>query len=91
MDVDVVGGTHLKKIYRDQAVSIFLLPPNHEELQRRLFNRGTDSEEQKEIRIRNALKELTYKDQYDYQVVNDVLEKACSDIEEVLDAHARRL
>lgn len=83
-DVDVVGSMNLKKMYGANAISIFLLPPSMEELKRRLFSRGTDSEEQKQIRLKNALKEMTYKDKFDHQVVNDVLDRACSEVEKII-------
>lgn len=85
LDLDVVGGLKLKEMYNDQAISIFLLPPSIDELKKRLTGRRTDSAEAQEIRLNNALEELECKDKYDYQVVNDVLEKACREIEEILD------
>lgn len=84
LDIDVQGGMNLKKMYQDQAVSIFLLPPSVEELERRLMERKTDSLEERKLRLANAKKELVYKDQYDFQVVNDELEKACGEIEKIL-------
>jgi|SRR3989338_2997625 len=88
LDLDVVGGMNLKKMYQDRAVSVFLIPPDIEELKRRLFQRGTDSPEQQEIRLKNAMKEMTVKNQYDYQVVNDILDRACGEIEKILGIYA---
>lgn len=84
LDLDVVGGLSLKALYKEKAIAIFLLPPSIDELQRRLSLRGTDSKEVQEIRLRNALKELEYKDRYDYQVVNDKLDETCLKIEQIL-------
>ncbi len=84
LDLDVVGGTKLKQLYKEKAVSIFLLPPSNEELKNRLLNRATDSKQQQELRLKNALHEITYKDKYDYQVINDSLEQACKKIEEII-------
>lgn len=84
LDVDVVGGTNLKKMYKERAVSMFLLPPSEEELKRRLLQRATDSAEQQKLRLKNALQEMTFKDKYDYQVVNDDLDEACLEIEKIL-------
>ena len=84
LDIDVIGGMNLKELYKDDAISIFLLPPSKEELKRRLLGRNTDSKEQQQIRLRNALEEMNYKDKYDYQVINDDLDKACSEIEKII-------
>jgi guanylate kinase len=86
LDLDVVGGLRLKGLYKERAVSLFLLPPSREELRRRLIGRGTDSPEQQELRLGNALEEMKYKDKYDHCVVNDDLEKACLEIEGILGA-----
>ena len=67
-----------------QALSIFLLPPSLEELERRLSQRGTDSQEQLAIRMRNARQEMAVKDSYDVQIINENLSQACLEIEKVL-------
>lgn len=85
LDVDVQGGMNLKKLYGKKALSIFLLPPSAEELERRLTQRGTDSAEGRRIRLENAKREMTFKDQYDYQIINENLEKACFEIEALLE------
>lgn len=84
LDLDVQGGLALKRMFGDKAVSIFLLPPSSEELEKRLSSRGTDSAEERLLRLENARHEMTFKDQYDYQVVNRDLEAACQEIEEIL-------
>lgn len=84
LDLDVVGSANLKKMYGDDAVAIFLAPPSMDELERRLVDRKTDSEEQLKIRLNNAVKEMTYKDRFDHLVVNDVLEDACRKIEGII-------
>ncbi|MBU0630987.1 MAG: guanylate kinase [Candidatus Margulisbacteria bacterium] len=84
LDVDVVGGMNLKKMYGDRAIAIFLLPPSIDELKKRLGNRGTDPIEVQQLRLTNAMTELTYKDKFDHQVVNDNLDRACSEIEQIL-------
>lgn len=84
LDLEVIGGTKLKDLYRDDAISIFLLPPSEEELRRRLSQRGTDSEGAQAKRLKTALMEMTYQDRYDYRVINDDLERACEKIEEIM-------
>ena len=84
LDVDIVGGMKLKALYGDRAVSIFLVPPSIEALDERLSERKTDSGEVCMLRLKNALEELKYKDRYDHQVVNDDLDRACLEVEELL-------
>lgn len=84
LDLDVVGSLNLKKIYGSKAATIFLLPPSLKELKMRLVGRATDSKEVQELRLKNALEELTHKDQFDYRIVNDKLELACDEIEKII-------
>lgn len=83
LDIDVQGGMTLKKHFPD-AVTIFLIPPGEVELIRRLRGRKTDSEEAIERRLATARHELTFKDRYDYQVINDDLERAVKAIEALI-------
>ncbi|MDO4763229.1 MAG: guanylate kinase [Flavobacteriaceae bacterium] len=83
-DVDVVGGVNLKKIFGEQAMSIFIAPPSIEELERRLINRNTDTLETIKTRVSKAQEELTYQNQFDQILVNDDLEKAKKEIENLI-------
>lgn len=85
-DVDVKGGVNLKKIFGEQALSIFIAPPSIDELERRLITRGTDNLDTIKTRVAKAEEELTYKDQFDKVVVNDVLEIATQEMENILTA-----
>lgn len=84
LDLDVNGAMNLKKLFGPQALTIFLLPPSEQELERRLSGRKTDSLEERQVRLKNAQKELTQKNLYDHQVVNENLDQACLEIEGVL-------
>lgn len=84
MDIDVKGGINVKKRYGDRAVSIFILPPGLEELERRLRGRGTDSEETIRKRLDKAEYELGFADRYDYRVTNDDLESAVTEVAEII-------
>lgn len=75
-DVDVVGGCNIKKYYGEQALSMFIQPPSIEELERRLKNRGTDSDEMIAKRLAKASYELTFAPKFDVVIVNDKLEEA---------------
>ena len=75
-DVDVLGGINLKKIFGDDACSIFVQPPSIEELERRLRGRATDSEEVIAKRVAKAEFELSKASEFDHVVVNDDLDVA---------------
>jgi guanylate kinase len=84
-DIDVQGGMTLKDKYK-QAVTIFLIPPSMAELRRRLFKRGTDSAEQKKLRLEIAVKELGYWHRYDYIVLNEDLKQATNEVDMIIAA-----
>lgn len=75
-DVDVVGGLNIKKMYGIRTLAIFVQPPTMEELEKRLRNRGTDSEESIKKRIAKAAWEMEFVSKFDTIVINDSLEKA---------------
>lgn len=81
-DVDVVGGVNIKRIFGDEALSLFIMPPSVDELRRRLVNRATDTAEAIEKRVAKASSELEYAPRFDKIVVNDNLDHA------VVEAHA---
>lgn len=83
-DVDVRGGIALKKIFGDQAMAMFIMPPSIEELRRRLIGRGTENEETIEKRIGKSEFELSFASQFDAIVVNDDLVKACTEAEVII-------
>lgn len=83
-DVDVQGADALKAAYPDDAKVIFVAPPSFEELERRLKNRGTETEESLQTRLDNAKKELLRKDDYDYLIVNDDVEQAYVNLREAV-------
>jgi guanylate kinase len=76
-DVDVQGGINLKKIFGDDALSVFIMPPSVEELRKRLVRRGTDTPEQIAMRVEKAASEILLAEHFDKVVINDNLEKAC--------------
>jgi guanylate kinase len=83
LEIDVQGAMQVKKNY-PQARMIFILPPSEEVLLKRLRGRGTETEEQIQKRFSEAKTELSYADQYDYQVVNDDLEEAVQKVSEII-------
>ncbi len=84
-DVDVQGARTLKAVL-SEAVFIFIVPPSLEVLKSRLRARDTESKEQIEIRIENALNEITEYVRYDYVVINDTVNEALSEIRSIIRA-----
>ncbi|WP_290770958.1 guanylate kinase [Anaerofustis sp.] len=83
LEIDVQGAMQIREQNKD-AVLIFIMPPSEEELIKRLTGRNTESEEQLKLRIETAKEEISYKDKYDYVVINDNLEKAVEEIKEII-------
>jgi len=75
-DVDVKGGIQLKKKLGEAALSIFIQPPSIKELENRLKNRGTETEESLAQRMGKATEEITYAGMFDEIIINDELTKA---------------
>lgn len=84
-DVDVVGGINLKRLFGDDACSVFVMPPSIGELRRRLEGRGTDAPEVIDRRVAKAEFELTKAPEFDRVVVNDNLEEAVEKVCTILD------
>ncbi len=85
-DVDVQGGINLKKIFGNDALSLFIMPPSVAELRSRLLRRKTDTLEQIEMRVEKAASEILLADRFDRVIVNDDLDRACSEIMSVVNA-----
>ena len=75
-DVDVIGGLHLKEIFKENALAIFIKPPNQDVLEERLRKRNTESEDNLQIRIKKAKKEVLRAEEFDCVIENDQLELA---------------
>ena len=79
LEIEIKGFLQIKEKY-PQCVTIFLLPPSIEELERRLVGRGTESREVIDKRLAAAKEEITYSDQFDYTVINDDVDRAKEEI-----------
>ena len=80
LEIDVQGALQVKKSM-PESVSVFILPPSYEELERRLRGRATETEEKICARLATARRELPYAETYDYQIVNgESLEEAYSQL-----------
>ena len=86
-DVDVKGGVNLKKYFGDDALSVLIVPPSMEVLEKRLRGRGTDSEEAIRERLAKAASELEFAaGRFDRDLVNDKLEDTFRESEEIVNA-----
>ena len=83
LEIDMQGALKVKESYPD-GVFIFILPPSMTELRKRLTGRGTETAEAIELRLGEALKELSYIVKYDYCVVNGVLEEAVARVKAIV-------
>lgn len=84
--IEVEGAQNIMKLFPDDSVSIFLLPPSFEVLEQRLRGRDSDDEEVILGRLKIAENEMSYKDKYDYNVVNDKLDACVNEINEIISA-----
>ena len=88
LEIDVVGGLNAKKAFPD-CVLVMIAPPSEEELKKRLMGRKSETEEQIRTRLERLEYELSQKHLYDYVVINDKLEQAIREIEQILDTHKK--
>ncbi len=75
-DIDVVGGLSIKNKYPDRTLAVFVEPPSLEEMERRLRNRNTDTEEKILERVAKSKREMKFSPDFDEILVNDDLERA---------------
>lgn len=83
-DVDVVGAVNIKRQFKDKAISIFIMPPSIDALAERLEKRNTETEESQRKRLKKAKLEMTYARRFDHQIVNEVLETAIQEAENIV-------
>jgi len=83
-DIDVVGGVRLKQEFGSAALAIFVHPPSLEIMEKRLRDRGTDSEEQLQKRLGKALEELSFAGHFDHILINDQLDKTLGEAEQLI-------
>lgn len=83
-DVDVKGGLNIKKQFPENSLALFIRPPSMAELENRLRNRSTDSEEVIITRLAKAEYELSFAGGFDKIIVNNVLEEALQEAEKII-------
>ena len=85
-DIDVQGGVNLKRIFGEQAFSVFIQAPSVEILRERLIGRATDSQEAIEKRVAKAASEMEFAaGKFDHVLVNDDLQTAFAEAERIID------
>jgi len=83
LEIDWQGARQVRRSM-PECVSIFILPPSREELERRLRGRKTDSVEVIERRLRDAVSDMSHWDEFDHCIINDDLDQAVRELEGVL-------
>jgi guanylate kinase len=83
LEIDWQGAQQVREAM-PECVTVFILPPTREELERRLRSRGTDSDEVIDRRLRDSLSDMSHWREFDYVIFNDDLDKAVADLESVL-------
>lgn len=86
-DIDVVGGLRIKKKFPDKTLAVFVKPPSVDELKIRLKKRSTESEDKINMRIAKASVELATAPQFDHIIVNDNLDKALKEAQDLVSKH----
>ncbi len=92
-DIDWQGTQQLAEIARDDLVTVFVLPPSSEELERRLNNRARDTREKQEDisgRMAKAADEMSHYSEYDYVLINKDVESTIKNAQMILDAERMR-
>lgn len=89
LSIDVKGALEIKRKFPQKSVFIFVVPPNGKELAKRIKRRAREDKEEMQRRLAFAKTELSFANEYDYIIINDVLSKAVNDLETII--IARRL
>lgn len=85
LDIEVQGARQVVNASPD-AISVYIIPPSYEELERRLRGRGTETEEQIQGRLKTAMDEARAADFYRYIIVNDQLDSAVNELDAIITA-----
>ena len=85
LDIEVQGARNIVNMIPD-AVSVYVIPPSYEELEKRLRGRGTETEEQIQGRLKTAMEEARAADFYRYIIVNDNLDEATNELDAIITA-----
>jgi len=84
LDIDVKGAIHVQQQFGENCLSIFIEPPSIEVLKQRLASRGTEGLESFQNRINKASYEISFKHHFNTIIINDDLNHACEQAENVI-------
>lgn len=85
LEIEVIGANNIfKMIPNNELISIFILPPSIKVLEERLNKRGSESDESIQNRVNRAIEELNEKDKYQFNVINDELEKCVNEVYNII-------
>jgi len=90
LEIDIQGALKIKETYPN-GIFIFILPPSMKELRKRITGRGSETEDDINLRLGESLKEISYIDKYDYCVVNDELDEAVDRVAAIIKAEHSRV
>ena len=85
-DIDIQGHKSIRKEFDKITTSLFITTPNQKSLKERLINRGTDSNEAVERRLKNALSEMTKIEEFDYLFVNDDFDETLKNLHSIIES-----
>jgi len=88
LEIDWQGAQQVRRAM-PECVTVFVLPPSRDELERRLRSRGTDTDEVIDRRLRDALSDMSHWNEFDYIIFNDDLIEAVTDMIDVLEDQGR--
>ncbi len=83
-DIDVAGGISIKKMFKEDCLTVFIQPPSISELEKRLRHRGTETEKSLKKRLEKAEKEMVFSKQFDVVIVNDILDTAVQEVKKII-------
>ena len=86
LEIDLQGARQVRRTAPD-ALFVFLAPPSWEELVKRLVGRGTETEEEREARLRTARVEMAHQDEFDVTIVNDDVRRAAEELVSLMESH----
>ena len=90
LDIDVQGARQLMDKLKNKGVFVFISPPSLHELEKRLVNRGTESDSVIATRLNNAHDEMKSLEYYDYVIVNDRVDQAVDELKSIIIAERSR-
>ena len=90
LEIDWQGANSIRKLY-PEAVSIFIMPPSIEDLEKRLKGRNQDSEEVIQSRMKSAIEEISHADEFDYVTINNKIEDTVQELQKIIEQKINKL